>query len=450
MSLLLDLIYLLGVLIASPWIVYRLTRTRGWRFVPERLGLRLGPPTRGAIWLHGSSVGEVSLLKPLVALLERNQPEAPILISAYTNTGLETARKSYGRHRVMAFPLDLSFVTARFFAHFQPRLVVIVEADFWPNFLKTAAREEVPVAVVNARISEKSFRIHARIGLLPRLLKKLPLLAAQTTGHAERLISLGALRGHVEVTGNMKYDLADNGAPASGRGTARAALGYSPADIVIVGGSLHDPEDRALLESFRSLGCADAALIVVPRYPASAEEIRRRARTLGFEAVLKTAVDRGEARAPGKAGILIVDTVGQLRELYSAADIAFVGGSLFYRGANKGGHNLMEPAILGLPVLFGPYNFSFKETVEDLLAADAGILVQDEAELRRALARLVVSSSERVELGRRAREVVLCGQGATERNYDLIAALLASQPVRLQRQALNRTMPQAANDADIE
>lgn len=450
MSWLLDLLYLVGILIASPWIAYRLTRTRGWGSVPERLGFKLGAPLGESIWLHGSSVGEVSMLKPLVELLERNHPELPILVSAYTNTGLETARRSYARHRIVAFPLDLSFVTARLFAHFRPRLIVIVEADFWPNFLKVADREQVPVAVVNARISERSGRLHARVGLLPRLLERLPLLAAQTREHADRLIALGAEPANVVVTGNMKYDLADAGASRDGRARLREALGFSTVDVVVVGGSLHEPEDRVLLESFQSLQRDDAALILVPRYPAGSDRVLRAAEALGYRAVRKTAVDRGGERAPGKDGVLVVDTVGQLRELYVAADVAFVGGSLFYRGANKGGHNLMEPAILGLPVLFGPYNFSFKETVEDLLVADAGVLVHDAAELRAALARVLASASVRAELGDRARQVVLRGRGATKLNYELIAELLANPRVKLQRHALNRTMPQAVKDADIK
>ncbi len=150
-------------------------------------------------------------------------------------------------------------------------------------------------------------------------------------------------------------------------------------------------------------------------------------RARGYSAILKTAVDSGRERAPGRDGVLVVDTVGELGKLYSVADIAFVGGSLFFRGANKGGHNLMEPAILAIPVLFGPYNFSFKETVEDLLAADAGKLVRDPAELKDAIVSLVTDSGARRELGARAQRVVHEGQGATARNYALLVELLRAR-----------------------
>jgi 3-deoxy-D-manno-octulosonic-acid transferase len=450
MSFLLNLTYLLGALIASPWIAYRLARTRGWGSVPQRFGLGLGPRLEGAIWLHGSSVGETALLRPLVALLETHHPDVPLVISAYTGTGLETARKTFPRHTVVAFPFDLSFVASRALQHFKPRLIVIVESDFWPNFLKAAENDGVPVAAVNAKISDKSFRMHRRVGVLPRLIRNLALAAAQSDEHADRLIALGVPASRVSVTGNMKYDLADARISAGARAAIRASLGFEPGDVVIIGGSLHEPEDRSLLECLRALEGGHAALVLVPRYPSSAEDVRRRALALGHHAVLKTAVDRGEVPAPGRSGVLVVDTLGQLRDLYGAADAAFVGGSLFFRGRNKGGHNLMEPAVLGVAVLFGPYNFSFKETVRDLLAAEAAILVRDEAELGRALARVVSSPAERNELGRRARDVVLNGRGATRRNYALISELLSGGRVLLQRQALNRTMPQAANDADIK
>ena len=144
--------------------------------------------------------------------------------------------------------------------------------------------------------------------------------------------------------------------------------------------------------------------------------------------VRKTAIDGGTAQAPGSRGVLVVDTVGELSRMYAAADLAFVGGSLFFRGANKGGHNLMEPAILGVPVLFGPYNFSFKETVDDLLAADAGKLVNDAEELKRNVAALVADGAARRALGLRAQRVIEAGRGATARNYALLAELLSVRP----------------------
>jgi len=258
------------------------------------------------------------------------------------------------------------------------------------------------------------------------VLRKLDLLAVQTEEHAERLRALGVEARKLHVTGNMKYDLTQASAGTAEALKLRQVLKYSASDVVIIGGSLHEREDEALLDAYAAAAaaCADAALIIVPRYPADAPAVLQRARARGYAAALKTAVDSGSEPAPGRGGVLVVDTVGELGLLYATADLAFVGGSLFFRGANKGGHNLMEPAILGVPVLFGPYNFSFKETVDDLLAADAGKLVRDSGELTKAVVGLVTDRDARRDLGARARRVVMAGQGATTRNYALLAQWL--------------------------
>jgi 3-deoxy-D-manno-octulosonic-acid transferase len=227
-------------------------------------------------------------------------------------------------------------------------------------------------------------------------------------------------------------------------------LGYAADDIVIIGGSLHEQEHEALLDAYvAALKVSQrSALIIVPRYPADGQVVEQQARLRGFGAVRKSAIDRREAAAPGRAQVLLVDTVGELGQLYAVADVAFVGGSLFFRGSNKGGHNLMEPAIVAVPVLFGPYNFSFKETVEDLLAANAGWLVRDAAELASAVARLVADRDLRRDLGMRAQRVVRDGQGATSRNYDLIVDLMGAQAQRLQALSFARKMPRPACDSD--
>jgi 3-deoxy-D-manno-octulosonic-acid transferase len=470
MSLLLDLGYLLGALAASPWILYRLVKSGSWRGFPQRagarLGARLGAPLEGSIWLHGSSAGEVSLLRPLIERLERDRPGVPLVVSTNTVTGLAAAAKAYSHHRVVLFPLDLSFVVRRFFRRFDPRLVVIVESELWPNFLAHAARRGIPVAVLNGKMSEKSRRAYARTRIVPKALAGVTLLAVQSPEHAARFLALGVPSSRVHVTGNMKYDLTAEGARDE-RCAVRERLGYAEDDVVVIGGSLHAGESEALAEAFLALERrVPAALMLVPRYPADAEAIAERLERQGLSAVRKTQLDRGEAAPPGHASVLVVDTVGELGRLYSAADVAFVGGSLFFRGSNKGGHNLMEPAIRGVATLFGPYNFSFKETVKDLLRADAAVEVADTEALRRALAALVADSQRRTELGERGRRVVLQGQGATERNYALLAPLLEPRaPAELaesvesaesaesaagclQGPADERTMPRASGKLD--
>ncbi len=450
MGLLLDLGYLLGALAASPWLLYRLIRTSGWRRLPARFGTGLGEPLQGSIWLHGASAGEVSLLRPLIARLERDRPGVPLVVSTYTATGYAAAARAYARHRVVLFPLDLSPVVRRFLRRLDPRLVVIVESELWPNFLIAARSRGVPVALLNGKMSEKSRAAYARTRVVPYALGAVAVLGVQSAEHARRFLALGVPADRVHVTGNMKYDLAERVPGDAERRRMRERLGFAPSDVVVIGGSLHAGEHEALVEAFAALpASADAGLVLVPRYPTDVPGVVDLLRERGFEAVRKTALDRGEVTAPGRRAVLVVDTVGELGVLYTAGDVAFVGGSLFFRGSNKGGHNVMEPAVRGLAVLFGRYNFSFKETVEDLLRADAAVCVEEAAALSEALAALVCNPLRRAELGERARRVVWRGRGAAERNFGLIEPLLAGTGERLQAQALDRTMPRASGDLDI-
>ncbi|MDX1561500.1 MAG: 3-deoxy-D-manno-octulosonic acid transferase [Gammaproteobacteria bacterium] len=433
MRLLLDLFYLLGIVVISPWLLYRRvveSAKPAESRVGERLGADLGDPLAASVWLHGSSVGEVSLLKPLVRKLQAERPDLPLVITSHTAAGVVAARRAYPSQHVRRFPFDISFVHERWLDWCRPRAIVVVESDLWPNHLLAAARREIPVAVVNAKLSEKSYQRHRRFKIVARAMQHVALIAAQTDEHAERFAGLGIARERIRVTGNMKYDTTSDPAEANVRTELRNALGFADDDVVVIGGSLHPKEDVDLLASHAELLSRGIShrLIIVPRYPDQRDVVLAHAVELGFSAVAKTVLDADPARQLGADGVLVVDTLGELGRFYAAADIAFVGGSLYYRGANKGGHNLMEPAILGLPVLFGPYNFSFKETVADLLAKDAGLLVRDRAELVDALAGLITSREQRAALGQRARRVVIDGQGASQRNLALLLPLIDGGP----------------------
>ena len=424
MGLILDFGYLLGVLAALPWFLYRITVRGDWRSVPLRLGFGLPPPARGSIWLHGSSAGEISLLQPFLRRLAAEYPAVPIVVSAYSSTGFAAAQKNFPDARVIFFPVDLSFVARRFLRRFDPRLVIIVESDFWPNFLRAADARAVPVTVINGKMSPRTSRIHARIRLIPPLLRRMPLVAVQNEAHASRFLRLGVPDERVMVTGNMKYDQAESDGPPVA--VSRQALGYSAQDVVTIGGSLRDGENEVMAEGFRALVKKHprTGLILVPRYPSEAARIQSSLQDIGLPVVRKSEFDAGRAKPPGRGGILLVDSVGELRSLYGVCDIAYVGGSLYRRGSNKGGHNVIEPAVRGLPVLFGPHHFSFRDTVDDLLAAQAGIEVGDAEELRETLGQLMIDGDRRRRMGRRARDVVLRRQGATDRNVALLAPIL--------------------------
>ena len=449
-SVLLDLIYLFAAVVVSPWIAYRLGSRGDWRGLAERFGAGLGDQLRGSIWLHGSSAGEVALLAPLVRLLEDSEVKNPLVISAYSATGIAAARRSFPKHRVVVFPFDLSFVVRRALRRLDPRLVVIVESEYWPNFLGAACARGIPVAVINGKMSERSRRFYARTRLVPALLRRLDLFAVQSNDHADRISALGVSPDRIVVTGNMKYDLARP--PSDGRRPrgVRERLGFDAGDIVIIGGSVHEREDTVLIEAYRALraGNERARLVVVPRYPRDSGHIEQLVHAAGFAAVRKTQIDSSERSPSGGASILIVDTVGELRELYGIADIAFVGGSLFYRGSNKGGHNLMEPAVCGIPVVFGPHNYSFRDTARQLIDADAGFEVGDGEALQQILGRLVDDETLRRASGRRAANVIVAGQGATRRNFELLMPLIRAAGPRLPVSGLSPTMPPALSDAE--
>ncbi len=442
-----DLAWLLIALVTSPWWLYRLVKTGEWRHLQARFGRRPPPAGPSGIWLHGSSVGEITLLRPLIAVLEREMPDVPLTISAFTSTGVAAARKAWPHHNVMVLPFDFSFTVRRAFDRIAPGLIVIAESDFWPNLLLAAESRSVPVVVVNARVSERSARRLAMTRIVPRVLRRNAVLLTQNAEFRERFLGLGIPAQRVAATGNMKYDQTVPVRDAT-RDGLRAALGYSDDDLVVIGGSLHHGEDAVVLEAFRAVQAQhpNLRLIIVPRYPADADRVVAGVRSHNIPAVLRSELDAGQSAPPG--WVLIVDTLGELARMYTLADIAFVGGSLFYRGSNKGGHNFMEPAVAGIPVLFGPWNYSFRDTVADLLAAGGALEVRDADTLAGALTMLAADAEKRRAMGAAAKQVVLRGQGATRRNFEVISEQLAEPGERLPLKGFDSTMPRTAPGTD--
>lgn len=427
-SLLLDISYLVAAIVTSPWLIYRLFARGDARELMSRFWLRAGKRVSGSIWLHGSSAGEISLLVPLVALIEQSHVDCKVVISAYSSTGLAAARRAFPNHRVVVFPFDFSFVVRRVFDHLQPQLIVIVESEFWPNFLRHAQRRQIPVVVVNGKMSSHSHRRYARLPFLAKHLRRLNLLAVQSEDHARRFKSLQVPVDRIHTTGNMKYDSVVQPKDGNTATALRHRYGFTANDTIVIGGSLHDGEDAALVAAFTELVCAhpNLRLIVVPRYPADSGRAEVHVQAAGFRAVRKSTLDDSRARAPAADEVLVVDTVGELRLLYGLADIAFVGGSLFYRGRNKGGHNLMEPAVFGIPVLFGPHNVSFADTARALTVEGGGFEVTDQASLQAALGNLIGNDSLRRRSGQLAKKVIDSRRGATRSNFELLLPLLDS------------------------
>ncbi len=425
---LLDVLYILTAVLLAPWWLVMLAVRPSFRAgFFQRFGfLGDAAPSRRSVWLHGSSAGEVDLLKPLVHELEANHPGLDIVISAFAISGYTAARKAFGRHRVVYAPVDLSPVLRRFVRLFNPVLVVLVESEFWPNLIAHLHRAGTPVSVVNGKMSQKSFRFHRRTRLVPRALRKVDVFAVQADEHANRLRELGVAGDAIRVTGNMKYDLADAGDVATRRRELRERYGFAGDRPVLLGGSVHEGEYEALAAAFsRLLGEGYALrLILVPRYVAEAQQVLRALSEAGLEGVLKTGLDDAAAMPDDPRRVLVVDTMGELKAFYALSDVAYVGGSLHYRGSNRGGHNLMEPAILGVVPMFGPHNYSFRETVRDLREAGAGLLVHNVDEICENLRRLLDEPGSAATLGQRARQVILTNRGATSQVYALLSHFL--------------------------
>lgn len=408
-----DLLWLTALVVGSPYFVLRgaLDRTFG-RMAAQRLVLDapLAPRTRRRILIHGVSVGEVKGSAPLVRLLAEQEADAEIVISATTETGLEVARQVFPGLAIVRFPIDLSWCVERFLARVQPDLVVLVELEIWPNFLRICNRRGVPVAVVNGRITERSFRRYHRFrSTLPQF-NRISLFCVQLEEYAQRFRGLGGASERVVVTGNMKADgLFREPSPERTRKVEelRGLLGVQAGQLTVVAGSTHAPEEGWFVEACRSAVPA-ARVVVVPRHPPRASDVRRDVAALGVEPQMLTELRRGERVDPARP--LVVDTIGELEALYALADIVFVGGSLI----EHGGQNMLEPAAQGCAVVWGPHVQNFRQEAALLESAGACRRVADRADLARVLRALAADAGERERMAIAAREAVALQKGATK------------------------------------
>lgn len=413
-----------GALLAAgplwvPWVL--LSRRRRVNFL-DRLGVRLDriPPPSGRerIWVHGVSVGEILSAVPLVRLLRSRLPEAEILVSTVTVTGRETAEKVLGKDTDARFyfPFDVPGIVRRFLDRVRPDLVVVLETEIWPNFLGECAARGIPTAIVNGRISARSLRGYGRLRpLFSRVLRCLAAIAVQTAEDARRFTSLGANPSAVTVTGNMKFDVAPPSADHSPLHDLLLREKKNGASW-LVAGSTHEGEEEAVLRAFGKgrAGNGSIRLLLAPRHPERFGTVEALCAREGFDVARKTRLS-GDPGAPVPS-VILLDTVGELLSAYAAADLAFVGGSL----AAKGGHNILEPALYGVPTLIGPHMENFREIAE--IFSDAGAVgrVRDAAELSDRISRWAADPSREEEMGVRARELLAAFRGATERNAGLV------------------------------
>jgi 3-deoxy-D-manno-octulosonic-acid transferase len=369
------------------------------------------------IWVHAVSVGEVLAVSGLVEEMRRCFPRHRVLVSTTTDTGQELARKRFGEDCVFYFPLDFAFAIRPYLRALQPELVVLAETEFWPNFLRLSHASGARIAVVNARISNRSWPSYRRFRwALRRMLAHVDIFLAQTPEDAARLQSIGAEAGRVKITGNLKFDVKLPSPPPIVE-TLRRALAAEGAGPVLVCGSTVEGEESVLLKAFENVRVRHprAVMILAPRHPERFDEVAILLQQLGM------AFRRSRWAGEGLAGgVLLLDSIGELAALYALADVTFVGGSLVPRG----GHNIIEPAQHGVAIVTGNYTENFRDIVALFKSRDA-LRIVGLAELPLTLMHLLADDAERHALGQRAEETMQSQMGATVRTLAAISALLA-------------------------
>lgn len=405
----------------SPFLLARLTwRSRKAPAYRERWGERFGlyrqPRRSSTLWLHAVSVGEAEAAFPLARALQRRYPDRRLVLTTTTPTGSARVQAVMGGTVDHVYlPYDLPDAVGRFLDHFRPVLAVIMETEIWPNLYHGCQQRGVPLALVNARLSEKSARGYAKLPSLTKAsLEAVRLIAAQTETDAARFRRIGASAEKVVVTGNLKYDME---LPSDLLDQAAALRGYLfGTRPVWLAASTHEGEEAEVVQAFAMLrhDFPDLLLVLVPRHPERFKAVHALCADAGFDVVR-----RSEDRQATTADVFLLDAMGQLRLFYATCDIAFVGGSL----VPVGGHNVLEPASLGVPVVFGPHMHHFEEVSRGLLEAGGAVRIRDAQELAEQVAAWLVDTEARARVGTRALSFARSGRGALERIVALLTNL---------------------------
>ena len=418
-----SVLLLLALIVTAPWWLLEMLRHGKYR---TGLGERLGKvPDRllkervaDTIWIHAVSVGEVLAVSRVVEELSTHLPSWRIVVSTTTDTGQKLARDRFGENNVFYVPLDLPFVVRAYLKALRPKMLLLAESEFWPNLLRWARLSGAAVAVVNARVSDRSLPGYLRIRRpLARVLQNVQLFLAQSEEDARRLIQMGAPDARVHVSGNLKFEVRRLVNPAI-LAQLKVAIERERISPVLVAGSTLEGEEAMLLPMFRQalVRYSDALLILAPRHPERFEAV---ASLLAASGIGHQRRSRWDGEQPVAGRIFLLDSIGELASLYQLADLAFVGGSLVPRG----GHNVLEAAQFGVPILVGPHTENFRDTVEIFRNADAVRIVTPEF-LSTGVLRLLENRDERVRLGKRAAEVMRSQLGATERTVNALLELL--------------------------
>jgi len=412
----------LGLLLSLPFWLFQIARHgKYWRSFPQRMGKVPHALTaisgERLIWIHAVSVGEVLAVAGLVAQMHRAFPQHRIVISSTTDTGHALAQKRFGAENAFYFPLDFAFAIRPYLRALRPEVVVLAETEFWPNFIRLAHALGARIAVVNARISDRSWPNYRRFTwALQNILHNVDLFLAQTQQDSDRLQSIGADPTRIRVTGNLKFDV-NLPSPPPILEPLRQALDSEGAGPVLVCGSTVEDEERLLLKAFENIKVkhSKAVMILAPRHPERFQTVAGIIQQMDIPFHLRSRW----SREPLAGSAFLLDTIGELAALYGLADLAFVGGSLVPRG----GHNIIEPAQHGVAVVTGNHTENFRDIVSLFQSRDA-VRIVGMAELPLVLMQLLDNDDERAALGRRAKETIQSQMGATARTLQALTVLL--------------------------
>ncbi len=429
MGILLDTVYGSLLVATSPLWLYKMLRHGRYR---DDIAHRFGcvPKTHGrqpVIWIHGVSLGEVNAMRTLVTELNSQLPDYRVVMSTSTDTGMQQAKKLFSKdYKVFQWPLDFTLAVRKALRRIKPELVVLIEGDIWPNFLHECNRSKVPAVVVNGRMSpNKGYPGYKKLGPLAAMLfNRLTAIGVQTDEYGELFRSLGTKPEKIHTTGMVKFDTVEIADHLEGQERLAAALGISDDDQLIVAGGTGPGEEEILLDAYRQLKTEHPAakLAIVPRKPERFEDVAKLIRSTGLPLVRRSEYPDDSPAANPNGGVILGDTMGELRKFYSLSACSFVGRSL----VPMGGSDMIEAAALAVPTIFGPHTFNFPQA--DALAGSGCARVANAAELTQKLRNWLGDPLSARQAGQAAQQYVISQQGATRRNVEMICRVLNREP----------------------
>jgi 3-deoxy-D-manno-octulosonic-acid transferase len=427
-----NILFLVCFVLSAPYYFMRMRRRGNWvHGFPERFGrydtkLKQAITNRSTLWMHAVSVGEVNICTQLIRALEPRLPNIKIVVSTTTTTGMGELRRKLPNHIAkIYYPIDRRLYVSRALNTIHPKAIVLVEAEIWPNFLWRARSLGTPVFLVNARLSDRSYRGYKRFGFLFRsLFRSFKGVGAQNEADAAKLRALGCKPEAIHIVGSLKYDAAKIDERRMLDVPAMLhQVGVKPGARVLLGGSTHAGEEAILAEQFLRLRAhfPDLFLVLVPRHFERSREVSRELQARGLRFAFRSELMGHTQFEPGEIDCLIVNTTGELKYFYEHANIVFIGKSL----TAQGGQNPIEPGALGKAMVFGPNMQNFAEVAGELVRQEGAVQVRDAAELEKALGELLMDEAHRGRLGRNALKVVRENLGAIDRTVDMIVQHLA-------------------------